>query len=113
LVGRIPGGAYGVLVATSLARRLLVRLAVFRDTRFLRPARSRSASASRNAVWASFAVPAARTFLMAVRSRLRRARFRSFAARDFRMAFLADLRRGTDYLAFGAHGPAGRPAGKR
>src|SRR5262245_45223378 len=63
--------------------------------RFFRPARSSNWAARLYAAEASAEVVADRTFFKAVRSSLRRVRFRAWAAFDFRMAFAADLIRGT------------------
>ena len=83
------------IFATALASRLFCRAAVLRWMRFLRPARSSTFWAASNAFAASSAVPAERTFLTALRSWLRWARLRSVRVFVCRMAFLADLVRGT------------------
>src|SRR5436853_393600 len=80
---------------TAAARRDLCRAAVFRWMRFFRAARSRSCTADRYA-WAAWSAEVAlRTRLSAVRRAERWARLCWVCARAWRIAFLADLIRGT------------------
>src|SRR5947209_1029558 len=83
---------------TAAARRDLCRAAVFRWMRFFRAARSRSCTADRYA-WAAWSAEVAlRTRLSAVRRAERWARLCWVCARAWRIAFLADLIRGTEGL---------------